>query len=77
MMTSSSIAAEAFERSDPGSYVQVYGYSSLPPTTYPPSKITDLKGSPEDVQQYNVTLNVTWTATGNNLDKGTGEFKVI
>ena len=72
-MTTTASQAEAFQRSEAGGYVEISGYSSLPPDMYPPSKITDLEAFPEPIALYDATVNVTWTATGDNLDKGVGE----
>lgn len=71
-MTSSFEPAGAFQRSAPGGYVQISGYTSLPPDMYPPAKIIDLSATPAPINTYNATVNLTWTATGANLDKGIG-----
>ena len=42
---------------------------------YPPSQVRDLKVVSINVNQ--MTLTIEWTATGDDLDKGTGAYIII
>jgi hypothetical protein len=39
---------------------------------YPPAKIIDFSATPAPIKTYSAIVNLTWTATGANLDKGIG-----